>query len=70
MLNRVFASHLPGDSHSCALTELGAVWAWGTYRDASGVMGFAKHTRIQVGGGSAQQRCNQPEATRADAAYT
>jgi len=30
------------------LTDLGAVWAWGTYRDASGVMGFSKHTRIQV----------------------
>jgi hypothetical protein len=42
-------SALPGDSHTCALTELGAVWAWGTYRDGSGVMGFAKHTRIQVG---------------------
>lgn len=38
-----------GDSHTCALSELGAVWAWGTYRDASGVMGFSKHTRIQVG---------------------
>lgn len=38
-----------GDSHTCVLTELGAVWAWGTYRDASGVMGFSKHTRIQVG---------------------
>lgn len=25
------------------------MWAWGTYRDASGVMGFSKHTRIQVG---------------------
>ena len=37
-----------GDSHTCALTELGAVWAWGTYRDGSGVMGFSSHTRIQV----------------------
>ena len=37
-----------GDSHTCVLTELGAVWAWGTYRDASGVMGFDPHTRIQV----------------------
>ncbi|PSC70525.1 fructose bisphosphate aldolase [Micractinium conductrix] len=37
-----------GDSHTCMLTELGAVWAWGTYRDASGVMGFGKHTRIQL----------------------
>ncbi|KAL4446354.1 hypothetical protein ABPG77_003161 [Micractinium sp. CCAP 211/92] len=37
-----------GDSHTCALTETGAVWAWGTYRDASGVMGFGPHTRIQL----------------------
>ena len=37
-----------GDSHTCALTELGAVWAWGTYRDASGVMGFAPGTRVQL----------------------
>ena len=37
-----------GDSHTCVLTALGAVWAWGTYRDASGVMGFGPHTRIQV----------------------
>ncbi len=27
------------------------MWAWGTYRDASGVMGFSKHTRIQVRSG-------------------
>lgn len=31
-----------------ALTELGAVWGWGTYRDSSGVMGFGPHTRIQL----------------------
>jgi regulator of chromosome condensation len=37
-----------GDSHTCALTELGAVWAWGTYRDGSGVMGFSAHTWIQL----------------------
>jgi regulator of chromosome condensation len=37
-----------GDSHTCALTEDGAVWAWGTFRDASGVMGFSASTRIQL----------------------
>ncbi|KAI3438963.1 hypothetical protein D9Q98_001377 [Chlorella vulgaris] len=37
-----------GDSHTCALTAMGAVWAWGTYRDSSGVMGFGTHTRIQL----------------------
>ncbi len=37
-----------GDSHTAALTERGAVWAWGTFRDASGVMGFAPHSRIQL----------------------
>lgn len=37
-----------GDSHTCALTETGAVWAWGTYRDGSGVMGFAPGARIQL----------------------
>lgn len=30
------------------LTELGAVWGWGTYRDSSGVMGFGTHTRMQL----------------------
>ena len=30
-----------GDSHSCALAADGRVWAWGTFRDASGVFGFA-----------------------------
>ncbi|GAB4814630.1 hypothetical protein N2152v2_001676 [Parachlorella kessleri] len=37
-----------GDSHTVALTELGAVWGWGTYRDSSGVMGFGPHTRMQL----------------------
>ena len=35
-----------GDSHSTALTSLGAVYAWGTYRDATGVFGFAPGKRI------------------------
>lgn len=38
----------PGDSHTAALTELGSVWAWGTFRDASGVFGFSACTRIQL----------------------
>ena len=50
---RPAAAAAAGDSHTCMLTELGAVWAWGTYRDASGVMGFGKHTRIQVWGATA-----------------
>lgn len=37
-----------GDSHTCVLTERGAVYAWGTFRDSSGVMGFGPHTRIQL----------------------
>ena len=35
-----------GDSHSTALTSRGAVYAWGTYRDATGVFGFAPGKRI------------------------
>ena len=35
-----------GDSHSTALTSQGAVYAWGTYRDATGVFGFAPGKRI------------------------
>lgn len=37
-----------GDSHTVALTDYGKVWAWGTYRDSSGVMGFSLQTRIQL----------------------
>ncbi|KAA6415269.1 MAG: regulator of chromosome condensation [Trebouxia sp. A1-2] len=35
-----------GDSHTVALTEKGAVYAWGTYRDATGVFGFAPGVRV------------------------
>jgi regulator of chromosome condensation len=35
-----------GDSHSCALAADGRVFAWGTFRDASGVFGFAPGLRI------------------------
>ena len=37
-----------GDSHSAAVTEQGAVWAWGTYRDTTGVYGFSPNTRIAL----------------------
>lgn len=31
-----------------ALTDHGAVYGWGTFRDSSGVYGFAPGTRIQL----------------------
>ena len=37
-----------GDSHSCALLDDGSVLSWGTFRDASGVMGFSATTRLQL----------------------
>ncbi len=37
-----------GDSHTVALTEGGALYAWGTFRDGSGVMGFSLDARIQL----------------------
>ena len=37
---------LAGDSHTVALTGKGAVYAWGTYRDATGVFGFAPGMRV------------------------
>ncbi len=37
-----------GDSHSVALAAGGAVWAWGTFRDASGVYGFSPAERIAL----------------------
>lgn len=38
----------PGDSHTMALTELGFVWGWGTFRDSSGVLGFSPTQRIAL----------------------
>ena len=35
-------------THLLSLPPAGAVYAWGTYRDSSGVMGFGPHTRIQL----------------------
>jgi len=29
-----------GDSHTAALSETGVVYAWGTFRDGSGVLGL------------------------------
>ena len=40
--------HRAGDSHTVALTEAGFVWAWGTFRDASGVFGFSPSERIAL----------------------
>ncbi|KAK9838520.1 hypothetical protein WJX81_004867 [Elliptochloris bilobata] len=37
-----------GDSHTVALAASGAVWAWGTFRDASGVFGFSPSERIAL----------------------
>lgn len=31
-----------------ALTELGFVWGWGTFRDSSGVLGFSPTQRIAL----------------------
>jgi len=39
---------LAGDSHTAALTEHGALYGWGTFRDGSGVMGFSDAERIQL----------------------
>lgn len=37
-----------GDSHTCALMDNGSVWSWGTFRDASGVMGFSVEKKLQL----------------------
>ncbi|CAG9465538.1 unnamed protein product [Pedinophyceae sp. YPF-701] len=37
-----------GDSHTCCLAEDGTVFAWGTFRDASGVLGFSPAARFQL----------------------
>lgn len=42
-----------GDSHTAALSESGCVYAWGTFRDGSGVIGL---NRKSSGGTAPQQR--------------
>jgi regulator of chromosome condensation len=37
-----------GDSHTCALMDDGSIWSWGTFRDASGVMGFSVQKKLQL----------------------
>lgn len=37
-----------GDSHTLVLDIKGAIFGWGTFRDGSGVMGFAPGQRIAV----------------------
>ena len=37
-----------GDSHSTALTSIGQILAWGTYRDDAGVMGFSETDKFSV----------------------
>ena len=36
-----------GDSHTAALTQSGAVWAWGTFRDSSGPIGLVVEGHLQ-----------------------
>ena len=37
-----------GDSHSAVLTSTGAIWGWGTFRDAGGVYSFQPGVRIAL----------------------
>lgn len=37
-----------GDSHTAALTALGEVWAWGTFRDSSGPIGLVEAGKLQT----------------------
>ena len=36
-----------GDSHTMALTEMGAILGWGSFRDSTGVMGFTADVKVQ-----------------------
>jgi hypothetical protein len=37
-----------GDSHTAALTAMGEVYVWGTFRDSGGVMGFSEDLKFSV----------------------
>jgi len=40
-----------GDCHSCALSDVGKVWGWGSYKDANGHVGFPDFSTFASGGG-------------------
>lgn len=40
-----------GDCHSCALSDAGNVWGWGSYKDANGHVGFPDFDAAANGGG-------------------
>ncbi len=52
-----------GDSHSCALLDDGSVVSWGTFRDASGVMGFSATARLQLVPTVVYMPCGDSSAT-------
>ena len=43
-----FAILCPGDSHSAALTDSGAILTWGTFRDAGGKYGLSPSHKVSL----------------------